>query len=59
MSEIIETEIDNILSIYWQMLSKIERETDPEKDSLDKILVEGAYTALNRIGYTIYRPKWE
>jgi len=55
-----ENENDNFLSIYWQMLGEIESHTDPEKDVLNKILVEGAYKVLHRSGiYTNTKPRWQ
>ena len=54
-----DKEAENILSVYWQMLSVIEGHTDPKKDILDKFLVEGAYNVLNRIKFSPARPRWE
>ncbi len=58
-NKIPENEIDNVLSVYWQLLSEVHVNTDPKKDILNKKLVEGAYNVLNRIGYTKARPIWE
>lgn len=52
-------EQENILDIYWQMLSEVESKIDHKKDALGKIMVEGAYNTLNRIGFTDNRPRWE
>lgn len=58
-TKIPENERANFLSVYWQMLREIEAETDPEKSPLNKVLVEGGYSLLNRIGATSLRPVWE
>lgn len=36
-------------SIYWQMLMEIESTTNPEKDILNKSLVEGAMRHWNKM----------
>lgn len=38
---------ENTESIYWQMLRTIESNTNPNKDVLNKILVESAYNHWN------------
>lgn len=53
-----QNEVSNILSIYWQMLQEIEANTNPEKDPLNKLLVEGAYKVLNRAGISEQKPRW-
>lgn len=53
-----EKEQENLLSIYWQLLSQIESGTDPLKQPLDRLLVESGYAVLNRIGYTTHRARW-
>lgn len=52
-------EQQNFLDVLWQMLSNIEATVNPKKDILDKVMVEGAYDLLNRIGFTYLRPRWE
>lgn len=54
-----ENEKENLLSVYWQLLGEVEGRTNPKIDILDKVLVEGAYNVLNRIGATKARPRWE
>ena len=56
--EIPENEQDNFISVFWQMLGELESRTDPEKDILDKHLVEGAYTLLNRSNIIQEKPRW-
>lgn len=53
-----DDEVDNIIGLYWQLLGVVESNTDPEKDKLNKILVEGAYKALRRSGITDSKPIW-
>jgi hypothetical protein len=48
-SKIPASEIDNLMSIYWQMLVTLESKCDPSKDLLDKDLVEAGYRILNRV----------
>lgn len=50
---------DDVLHILWQLLIEVQANTDPKKDILNKVLVEGAYNVLNNIGYTKARPRWE
>ena len=63
-NKIPDNEVENILSIYWAMLTQIEGNCDPKKDILDKHLVEGAYKVLNRVGsktdspWCKFRPRW-
>jgi len=57
--EIPEEEVENFISVYWQLLAEVEGNTDPKKDILNKHLVEGAYTVLNRSGVIGNRPRWE
>lgn len=40
---------ENTTDIYWQMLMEIESRTNPERDILNKLLVEGAYRNWNRL----------
>lgn len=54
-----DSEMPNILSVYWQMMKELESRIDPEKDSIDKHLVNGAYKVLNRSGICNHRPIWE
>ena len=54
-----ENEVENILSVYWQLLAEVEGRTNPETDILDKYLVEGAYNLLNRCRISQVRPRWE
>lgn len=56
--EIPENEQYNFIFVFWQMLAEIEGRTDPEKDILDKHLVEGAYTLLNRSNIIQEKPRW-
>jgi hypothetical protein len=59
-----DDEVDNVMSIYWQMLSQLESECDPKKDILDKHLIEGAYKVLNRVAkktgsiHSDFKPRW-
>jgi hypothetical protein len=48
-TEIPKNEVENILDIYWQMLTTLESKINPKKDILDKQLVQAAHTVLNRI----------
>ena len=57
--EIPKEEHDKILDVFWTLLKTIEGSTSPERNILDARLVAEAYTVLNRIGYTKYRPRWE
>ena len=54
-----DNEMDNMVSVYWQMLRELESRIDPDKDIMDKILVEGAFNILNRCNVTKSRPIWE
>lgn len=56
--EIPKNEMANFLSVYWQMLAEIEAKTDPEKDVLNKILVEGAYNVLRRSNIINRQARW-
>jgi len=56
--EIPEEEVENILSIYWQLLRELETKVTPD-NVLDKMLVDSAYTVLNRSGISDVRPRWE
>ncbi len=53
-----DDEIENFISVFWQMMREIEERTDPEKDKLNKILVDGAYNILNRSGIHSGSSKW-
>lgn len=53
-----ENEQENVLSLFWQMLSEIESRTHPETDVLNKSLVEGGFEVMQRIGVTTGRPRW-
>lgn len=59
-----DSEVDNVLSVYWQMLSQLEGNCDPKKDILDKHLIEGAYKVLNRVAvktdskWREFKPRW-
>ena len=57
--EIPDDEVENIISVYWQMLAEIEGRTDPKKDILNARLVEGAYTVLARAGIIQGAPRWD
>jgi hypothetical protein len=54
-----ENEIENFISVYWQMLREIEENTDPKKERLNAILVEGAYRLLARAGVHNGKPRWD
>ena len=56
--QIPEEEMENFISVYWQMLGVIESNTDQNKDILDKHLVEGAYRVLARAGVIDKKPRW-
>lgn len=53
--------VDNTLSVYWQMLGEIESKTNPEKDILNRCLVEGAYRHWNKLfpSNKPLKPRWE
>lgn len=53
-----EDEVENVLSVYWSMLRVLESRTI-ESDVITKMLVDDAYTLLNRINATDARPVWE
>lgn len=62
-SKIPDDEVDNVLSVYWQMLVQLEGNCDPMEDILDKHLVEGAYRVLNRVAEKSgssgrFKPRW-
>lgn len=59
MQTIPEKEVENVLSVYWQMLREIEGQAHSDKDPYKRLLVVGAYSVLNRIGFTTHRPVWE
>lgn len=54
-----ENEIENFISVYWQMLREIEENTDPKNERLNAILVEGAYKLLARAGVHNGKPRWD
>jgi len=54
-----DNEVENILSVYWQMMREIECHTNPEKDPLNALLIEGAYKVLNRAGIHDGQPRWK
>lgn len=56
--EIPKHEMANFISVFWQMLGEIEANTDPKKDALNKILVEGAYNVLRRSNITDQQARW-
>ena len=58
--EIPEHEVENVLSVYWQMLREIECHTRPDEDPCNARLVEGAYRVLHRCGCIPEdnRPRW-
>lgn len=51
--------IEDLFGIYWQLLGVIEANTDPNKDVLDKLLVESAYNVLNKHKLSQYTPRWD
>lgn len=51
-------EQENVLGVLWALLREVEERTDPKKDVLAARDVEGAYTLLNKIGYTQATPRW-
>jgi hypothetical protein len=53
-----KTEVENLISVYWQMLGELEAKAENEKNQLDIKLVEGAYRVLNRAGITDAKPRW-
>lgn len=56
--EIPEEEVENILSVYWQLLKEVESKTDPNTDLLNALLVNGAYKVLRRAKIIDSEPKW-
>jgi hypothetical protein len=54
-----ENEQENVLSVYWQMLTELEIQAHSTNDPFKKLLVTGGYNVLNRINFTKYRPRWE
>ena len=54
-----EYDMEDLLSVYWQMMKKIESSTDPVANWMDAAVVVGAYNVLNRIGLSSHRPRWE
>lgn len=54
-----ENEVENILSIYWQMLREIETHTRPQEDPYNAMLVRGAYKVLKRCSIYDGKPEWE
>jgi hypothetical protein len=59
MQEIPEKEVENVLSVYWQMLRELESQAHSDKDPYKRMLVAGAYGVLNRISFTTHCPVWE
>lgn len=59
-SKIPENEVENVLSVYWQMLRELESKAECSNgDPFLRLLVEGGYTVLNRCEVTKERPSWE
>ena len=57
---ITEIEMENMVSIYWQMHREIESNRDPRSiNILNDQLIKGAYNVLNRCGITDARPEHE
>ena len=56
-----KNEMDNVLSVYWQLLREVESKTHSKPNGIDICLVEGAYKVLNRIkafGKSNLEPEW-
>lgn len=55
-----EEEQQNVLDMFWFMLSTIESSINPEKDLIDKNTVESGYELLKRIGFIEedQQPRW-
>lgn len=53
-----ENEQENILSVYWMLLSEVEM-TLKKEDAIRKLIVSQSYDLLNRIGYIESRPRFE
>jgi hypothetical protein len=54
-----ENEQENVLSIYWQMITELESQAHSTNDPFKRMLVAGGYNVLNRINFTKARPRWE
>jgi len=53
-----ENEVENVVSVFWQMLMQIESRTKPGRNTLDVHLVEGGYAIMQRCGVTTAVPRW-
>lgn len=49
-------EQENVLALYWSMLTHLEGIAETPMDKAD---VTAGYTVLNRIKFTTHRPRWE
>lgn len=54
-----EEEHENLLSVYWQMLTELEAHCDPVKDPGRALIVEGGFRILNRAGIHDGKPRWK
>ncbi len=51
--------MDNVMSIYWQMLKHMEQDAYESKNTLDRMLVEGAFQVWNGISHDNHEPLWK
>lgn len=53
-----ESEQENVLSIYWQLLGECEALADNENDAMLQRLVEGAFRQWNVVTGQDHVPRW-
>lgn len=57
--EIPKGEMENFVSVYWQMLRELEGKCNPKKDPGLALIVEAGYRVLNRSGMHDGKPSWK
>ncbi len=54
-----EERMDDVMSVYWQMMRHMEQTAYESKNSVDKLIVQGAFQLWNDITGSNHKPLWK
>lgn len=63
-TSIADDEVEHVMYMYWVMLAQMESNCNPDKDILDRHMIDSAYSVLNRVAkksgsvWCDFKPRW-
>jgi len=49
----------DVIDVFWVLLTSLESDTDPKKDVFDRLTVEAGYRIMNDLNVTTEGPRWK